>query len=250
MERIIGSVLDGHYYNDDGSRKKIGIYCQQIDRWILIDDYDMWITFKTAQALSSKLATTVYILSGNLQGMNNENCIEYSILNKTIFKRKNVADLIQNQTPTMKKVVDDNIVKVGLPEDFLSTDGHKKLEKMKKYVNFVNKCIYGVEICNSKNWIDNKTVAIVYHPKEWSDVITPYEHKSESDKSVFSEINGVLYFSNSVKEAKAEIKNLFQFYLDECLVSTNLVNVFYKVIKEKNPFSEYVYKTSNFYKTS
>ena len=81
-------------------------------------------------------------------------------------------------------------------------------------------------------------------------MITPYEHKSESDKSVFSEINSVLYFSNSVKEAKAEIKNLFQFYLDECLVSTNLVNVFYKVIKEKNPFSEYVYKTSNFYKTS
>jgi hypothetical protein len=76
--------------------------------------------------------------------MNNENCIEYSILNKTIFKRKNVADLIQNQTPTMKKVVDDNIVKVGLPEDFLSIDGRKKLEKMKKYVNFVNKCIYGI----------------------------------------------------------------------------------------------------------
>jgi hypothetical protein len=250
MERQIDTLLDSHYYNKDGSRKKNGIYCQQIDRWILIDDYDMWITFKTAQALSSKLATTVYILSEDIAEMDNMNCLNFSMNNKTIFKRKNVADLIQNQTPTMKKLVEGNIVEVGLPEDYKSGEGIRQLKKMKNYVNFVNKAVYAIEICNSKNWIDNKTVSTTYHPKEWSNVITPYEHKSDSDKSVFSEINSVLYFSDSVNEAKAEMQKLFEFYLDEFLVSTNLVNIFYKIIKEKNPFSEYISKKSDFYKST
>jgi hypothetical protein len=150
----------------------------------------------------------------------------------------------------MKKLVEGNIVEVGLPEDYKSGEGIRQLKKMKNYVNFVNKAVYAIEICNSKNWIDNKTVSTTYHPKEWSNVITPYEHKSDSDKSVFSEINSVLYFSDSVNEAKAEMQKLFEFYLDEFLVSTNLVNIFYKIIKEKNPFSEYISKKSDFYKST
>jgi predicted RNA-binding protein with TRAM domain len=250
MERQPDTLLDSHYYNSDGSRKKNGIYCQQIDRWILIDDYDMWITFKTAQALSSKLATTVYVLSEDIAGMTNLNCLNYSMMNKTIFKRKNVADLIQNQTPTMKKLVEGNIVEVGIPEDYKSGDGIRQLKKMKNFVNFVNKTIYGIEICNSKNWIDNKTVSTTFHPTEWSEVISAYEHRSESDKSVFSEVNRILYFADSVNDIKEQMQVLFQKYLDENLVSTNLVNIFYRILKEKNPFIEYIPKKSDFYKSS
>lgn len=236
MDRYFSNALENQYYNSNGSRKKNAIYCQQIDRYILIDDYDLWITMKTAQVLSSKLATTVYQLPENIEDMNNSNCMDYSIFNKTLFKRKNVADLIQNQTPTLKKLKSENIFKVGVPEDYKNEEGLLQLKKLKNYVDFTNKVIYATEFSNAKNWVDNKVIANMFYPQEWNDIISSYEDKTASGRSVFNEINTILYFSNTVEEARNKISAAFENAFDNNTVSFERVTVFYKIIKENNPF--------------
>ena len=236
MDRYFSKALENQYYNIDGSKKKSAIYCQQIDRYILVDEYDLWITMKTAQILSSKLATTVYQLPENIEEMNTVNCMDYSVFNKTLYKRKNTAELIQNQTPTLKKLSSENIIKVGIPEDYKTEEGSYQLKKLKNYVDYVNKVVYAVEFANARNWIDNKSIADALYPQEWNDIISSYKYKSESGTSVFNDINTILYFSNDVEEARNKIQKAFENALDDNDVSLDRVTVFYKFIKENNPF--------------
>ena len=238
MDRYFSNALERQYYNSDGTRKKNAIYCQQIDRYILVDEYDLWITMKTAQILSSKLATTVYQLPNDTEDMNNTNCMNYSIFNKTLYKRKNVADLIQNQTPTLKKLKTENISKVGVPEDYKSEEGWEQLQKLKDYVNFVNKNVYAIEFSKAKNWKDNKVIANMFYPQEWNEAISSYEDKTVSGKSVFNEITNILYFSDNVTEARMKMADAFENALDNNTVSFERVIVYYNIIKEPNPFKE------------
>lgn len=237
MDRIKGSLIDTYYYNSNDSLKKNAIYCQQIDRFILLDDYDVWITFKTANILSSKIATTVYLLPADANHLTNDNCINYTILNKTIFKRSNTADLIQSQTPTVKKLGSKNIIEADFPEDYKNPEGVYHIIKLKEYANFVNKIVFATEIANSKNWIDNKTISSSFFPDSWSDDISSYEVSShEQDRSIFNQINSILYFSNSIEEARNSMILFFHQSLVQNSLSASKLKWFYEIARESNPF--------------
>jgi hypothetical protein len=165
--------------------------------------------------------------------------MNYGIMNKTIHTRKNVADLIQNQTPTLKKISNKNIILLGVPEDFKNSDGEFYLTKLKTYADYVNRYIFGIEIINAKNWIDNKTVSNMFYPSDWNDVISSYEDKSDSGKSLFSELYSILYFSNTVEEADEKIYKIILDKLDKKLVSVLKINMFYDIVGVPNPFIEY-----------
>jgi len=236
MDRYFNNILDRQYYNKEGSRKKNAIYCQQIDRFILVDDYDFWITLKSAQVLSSKIATTVYQLPHDIGGMDNNNCTSYSIFDKTAFKRRNVADIIQNQTPTLKRLRTENIVKADVPEDYKHEEGLEQLKILKDYVNFVNKIVYATEFANAKNSLDNRLMANMFYSKEWNNTISSYEDKTSSGTSLFSDINTILYFASGIKDAKKKIRAAFENAFDNKTVTYDRSEAFYDMINEVNPF--------------
>ena len=235
MERKIDSELDIYYYSKN-DRKVNGIYCQQLDRWVLIDCYDIWITFKTAQTLSSKIATAVYILPENKIGMTNNNCMNYSIFDKTEMKRRNVSELLQNQTPTLKRLSSKNLIKAGLPEEFKDFEGLEYLQKLKQFTEYVNKIVYGIEICNARAWADNTTIPNTYFPNSWIENISTYHDRTNSKKGFFGDFYPILYFSNSIEEARQSINSLVLQNIDKKLIPQHVVSYFYGITEEPLPF--------------
>jgi hypothetical protein len=237
MDRKIGSLIDSYYYNENGSLKKNAIYCQQIDRFIVFDSYNSQMSFETANILSSKIASTVYLLPEEVTYMDNSNCINYTIFNKTVFKRSGVSDLIQSQTPTIKKLNPNNIIKMDVPEDYKNPEGISQLIKLKEYADFVNKYTFAIEIANSKNWKNNKYISETFFQKEWNNLLVTYEVDThEFDKSVYNEIKKILYFANSIDEARTDIYNFLFVALKNNTISFSLTEWFFSLANEPNPF--------------
>lgn len=215
--------------------KIIGIYCQAFDRWLLITEHDFWIALETAKVLSSKIATTVYIMPKS--ELTNDNCMDYMLINKTTEKRGMAADLISSQIPTLKVLNNsNNIMFAGLPEDYKHPAGKFALAKLKEYANFVHKYVTAAQLCNVLvNHQDNKTFSRDYLPKEWYDSVTSYGDRTKIDDGVLNEVKRILYFSNDIKEARVNITNILQ---KEYKKIDWIVDSFYEMIGEKHYFDK------------
>jgi len=238
MDRIKKKLIDTYYYNDSNVLKKTAIYCHQIDRFIISDDYDVWITFKTAKILSSKIASTVFILPKVDEEFNNETCISYSILNKTSHTRTNAPELITNQYPTLRHLhINENngIIRMDIPEDYKNPEGVQSLIKLKNYANFVNKYAYATEFVNALNSLDNKIVPETFFPKEWNEILFSYE-SLHSDKSLCNQIDDILFFANSEEEAKLLITKAFDEALRVKAITLQQIDWFFNLADDQNPF--------------
>lgn len=200
------------YIDDTGARKKNGIYCPVIDRWLLIDEYDHLITLETANCLSSKIATMVYVLPNNIGELNNENCLNYIIFDKTNEKKGRTSDLIQGQTPLVRKFNDTRqFLNRGYPEDFKTDDGMAILTKLKTYADFIQQMMYAIKICEvSINFYDNKTFSNMYFESSVIADVDPFFDKSDLEHGLLNSIKQVLYKSSTVEEATLKIKTLWE----------------------------------------
>jgi hypothetical protein len=215
--------------------RNYGIYCQNLDRWVLIDNTDFWIVLETAKVLSSKIATTVYVLPDC--ELNNDNCMNYMLIDKTSEKRGVAADLITSQLPTLKILSDiNNIAYAGTPEDYNSEEGKLSLKILKEYITFSHKYVTATMLCNIFiNHHDNKSFSKEYIPKEWVDAISTYGDRTDFDGGILSEIRRILYLSNTIKEAKYGISNTMQInYMTVPWIINNLFNL----LGEKNYFNK------------
>lgn len=212
MDRVPGSLIDINYYEINGRAKKYGIYCQVLDRWLLVDWFDPWITFKTAQILSSKIATTVFILPPDINGMTNSNCLNYTILDKTKITLASVSMLIRSQIPVMKtRLLTENIVEAGLPKDYNNPLEIDHIVKLKEYTDFVNRCVFAIEWSNAAiGFYDNKTFSQSFFPDEWLYQINTYQDRTKDPDGFFNQLRKILYHSNTIEEAKDQIKKMFE----------------------------------------
>jgi len=231
MQRNTIKIVDNMYYDEEGNRRTNGIYCQIFDRWLMLDDYDYWITLQTAQLLSSKIATTVYVLPKMSNGMTNDNCLEYMIFNKTAEKRGASADLITSQIPTVKVISDSSqVMHVGLPKEFDAGSRHDALIKLKEYAEYINRCVYALNLANTiVNYVDNKSFAETYLPNEWTENVTMYRDASKFEDGVIKEVKKQLYMSSSVDEARDNIKGVWEKDYNKVV---SLANEYYKFLDE------------------
>lgn len=199
------------YIDDTGARKKNGIYCPVIDRWLLIDEYDHHVTLETANCLSSKIATMVYVLPNNIGELNNENCLNYIIFDKTNEKKGRTSDLIQGQTPLLRKFNDTRqFLNKGYPEDFKTDEGIAVLYKLKTYAEFVHQIMYAIKICEvSINFYDNKTFSNMYFSENLLQGIAPCYDRSDLEHGLLNSIKQILYKSSTVDEATAKMLTLW-----------------------------------------
>jgi hypothetical protein len=231
MQRNTIKIVDNMYYDEEGNRRTNGIYCQIFDRWLMLDDYDYWITLQTAQLLSSKIATTVYVLPKITSGMTNDNCLNYMVFNKTAEKRGAAADLITSQIPTVKVLNDaTQLVEVGLPKEFDTGSRYDKLIQLKEYAEYVNRCVYALSLSNTiVNYVDNKTFAEQYLPNDWLNGVTLYRDATKFEDGVIKEVKKQLYMSNSVEEARDNIKGVWEKDYNKVVT---LANEYYKFLDE------------------
>lgn len=87
-----------NYFLSNSKHRGFGIYSLILDRFILVDDRDLMLVMKTANILLSKLQTLVYCLPAD-HPLTNDNCIDYSIHNKTNQKIATSAALVAGTYP-------------------------------------------------------------------------------------------------------------------------------------------------------
>lgn len=189
----------------------IGIYCQAIDRWIYIGDDNPHLALSAAMALSSKIATTVYVVPDDM-GVQNSSCLNYSIVDKTKHTRGGVSDLITSQIPTLRRLESADQVKlVGYPVDFIGGKARKALSELKEYVEFVVKTVVVAEEVNATyNHQDNKVIADRYFERGWTDAVEPYADRSNMRDGFNAEIRKILYNAMSLKSARDKIDRMWK----------------------------------------
>lgn len=218
-----------HFYKDSrGQRRKHGIFAPGLDRFILIDEYDVWSTLETAELLSSKLPTVAYFLPPTNFELTNENCITYTIFNKTKQRIGPSPISVARQNPQLKFLFDYNkIAFADTPEDYRTPDKLEMLRRLQEYAVFVHTVVYVIRLTetmfnpyNSKDFIEK------YHRPEWINDLKSKVDRSSTPKGVFFEIRHALYMSETVEEAESRILDLWKEHYHE---QQYMLHGFYKI---------------------
>lgn len=201
-----------HIYElPNGTHRKYAIFAPGIDRFILVDNYDLRSCLETAEILSSKLPTVSYVMPNLDFEINTDNCINYTIFNKTEQKYGIKSILITRQVPMNKFLLTkDTLSFEGIPADYDSEEGRKILEKLTNYAKFVHDRVYVLMTLETFMYLHNNANFInKYIPSSWSNDFLLKHDWSDADKGVVSEIRHALYISQSIEEAEERIKNIW-----------------------------------------
>lgn len=226
-------MFDKLYITTSGEHRKYGIYSPGLDRFILIDSNDVWVTLQTAELLSSKIPTVAYVLSDQAVDINNDNCINFSILSKTNQKIGPSTISIARQQPQLNFLNNNNIiVDSGLPVDFLSSEKQQYLVELKDFSMYVHKLSYVINILEaSYNSFNNKNFVNKYLPTEWH-TLEVCSDRSQSPISVFDAIRQDVYLGNSVVEINTLIK---QTWISHILEQGPVMARFYELLSQPVP---------------
>jgi len=208
------------------------IYSKGLDRFILLDNCDLTNTFHTAEILSSKIASTVYIINDPL--FTNDNCINFSIFNKTNEKVGYSPAVISKQTPLLRFIDNSNLRESGIPEDYKSN--MSAIKQLIEYANFVHEYVYAISLTEKiYNFDVNFNLINSLIPKEWMQGISYPADRSKLVEGIFKEIKSILYLSTSIEEASTMIDNL---WANNSVDQTWLRDGFYKILQKEIPASD------------
>lgn len=218
------------YHDDNGTRKKYAIYSPGLDRFLHVSDLDLWTTLETANIISSKIPTIVYVLSPDCDEMTNNNCLNYSLLNKSTQRIGSSNILVAKQNPIVKMLYPgDTIVNEGPHVDFKDNQGI--MEKLIVYINYVYTQTMAIRITevfynpfNSKGffttYISNDTTSKVTTTVDWS------------NSGIFAQIRNALYNSNTPNEANSEIIKIWRNNFEDI---GYMLEGYYKILNEPVP---------------
>jgi hypothetical protein len=201
------------YFTKVGDKNYNGMYAPGLDRWLLIDKYDFWVTFQAAQVLSSKIPIMVYILPPDLNGMNNVNCLNFGIFDKTKqIKLVTSPDLSFGQMPALRVLIGENQIRhFGPQADFISDERAAALTQLKDFASYIQECMYAALLCNaSTNYFGYREFAHTFIPEEWTKDLYLHSDRSDISQGVLHTIKNILYTSITITEAKDRISKLFE----------------------------------------
>ncbi len=227
MQQRFDNRLKYFYKDSQGNRRHYGIFCPGIDRFVLISDLDLWLVSDTAAILSSKIPTLVYVLPTDLNGITQENCIDYTIFNKTNQRVALSSILVARQNPLVKFLYDeDKIVSAGMPEDYKSNQA--PIKNIKEYAEGVFDRLAAINLTEAfYNPFNTKGFVETCVPAEWIKNFTPEADKSRLDTGIFLALKNVLYLSDSIKDADKQIVEVWKnFYYDVGY----LIEGYYKIL--------------------
>jgi hypothetical protein len=194
----------GHGFYSEKSASRYGIYSTGIDRFILIDKFDLWITLTTAKLLSSKIPTTVFCLKDDVPQYPAGDTLFLTIANKSVHQS-------ESQTPTLSRLGGTtSVIDAGPPIDYVSNEQIEMLARLQRYAEFVQKTLYAVKIANAIcNPDDHQFFASLLNPTVSDSLVARADH-TVTASGILQSIQHILYLSMDIKQATREIDLLWQ----------------------------------------
>jgi hypothetical protein len=222
------------YRDGAGARKRYGIFSPGVDRFLLVDYEDIWATLQTAEILSSKLPTMVFILSPVSKDINNNNCLDYTIFNKSKIRVSNSPMVVSRQHPDVKFLTAEDLVTyAGVSEDYNTPDGLLMLQRLKDYTNFVHDMVCALNITEViYNSREVANFSSSYLKKSWDNQFTSIADRSSLENGIFAELRHILYMSSTIEEAEARIIDVWK---NNSADQAHIMSGFYSMLKIKVP---------------
>lgn len=224
-----------HFYKDNlGNRRKYGIFAPGLDRFVFVDDTDHWMMLETAEILSSKLPTILYLLPTLDFDLNNDNCLNYTVYNKTQERVGHRLTSIARQNPLLLVLNENNkIVFEGMAEDYQSEGKQEILKRLQEYAHFALKQITAINITDAMlNHSSNRTFFEKY-AKNTDDIkFKTLADRSTISEGVLKEIRHAIYVSITIDEAREKITQL---WLDNYHEQEYLLSGYYRLLNEPIP---------------
>jgi len=230
--------ISRYYRTPNSETRKNGIYCPVFDRWLLIDHNDFWVTLDTAKVLSSKISSTVYILP-DVMHLDNSNCLNWGLFNKTSQRRENSSDLVRGQIPLLRKFNGDfmQFVDPGYPEDFKTPEGIEILHRLKNFAEVTHRYMYAAKLTQAiQSAYDMKSFGQELVDPGILNGLESFHGPTEYNQSFIKTIKNFFYHANSVEEAESKIRDFV--YLDNNHPAYRMrLKLFYEILEGK--FDEY-----------
>lgn len=193
-----------------GKKNANAIYAPGLDRFLLVDNFDLWLTMEVARILSSKIPTQVFLLGKDVPEFDNTNCFETTIIDKRKYVINGSNILTARQVPSLHVLMEpDSVANVGIPRDYQTGTHKKMLDNLKSYSLFVLRNIHAITIADSiKNITPFEDMIKTYLPDHIPDVKLPQD-QSVVPNGIKNEIKSILYQSQSVKEALERIETVW-----------------------------------------
>lgn len=184
------------------------LYSPGIERFFAVMGLDQFTSMEVAQILSSKIpAIVVFSIKENTAPFFSDNCHEYTVSDKNIFKNS-----YEIQTPRFKFLSIDGIEKTTeLPLDFQAErniENYKLFENLRKYAVFVANAWYAAKVTEiTHNLLPEKEYADSYFQEYLpSDFVANVDTSMGITKNgITSEIKKILYNCNSPAEALEQL---------------------------------------------
>jgi hypothetical protein len=204
MEKMLSA-----YYPGTDSSTHYALYAPAIERFLLIDKYNLFCFYRTAQVLSSKIKTVVIVLPGDkkVPNMNNQNCLEFG-LNHVKFQAEINSDAKQNPTVSFLHV-DSKIVKVRSPADFTTGGKKEKLTELQLFARFVNSCIHSIMLTA----VINQATDIKLEQQDYEAFYFNKPHEPTLETNVMN----ILLFANNIREAEDQLEQYWAKYIQKNL---------------------------------
>jgi len=205
------------------------IFSPGIDRFILVDTYDVWTVLETAKLLTSKIPTQVYVLGKNT-GPNatftNATCINYTFADKSNMKVMGSSIITARQTPLLAKInTVDAIVDEGYPTDYDSAEGRAMIAKLQDYARFCLRALYAAKFADACNNVKPATEFLDYFNPELGKIIRNSPDHTYSEYGMLRTIRTILYHADTVDIALSQIEQAMQDAPDQPLYRTKFYEI-------------------------
>jgi hypothetical protein len=220
----MNSYIENFYRSNN--KRKYSLYTPGYNRFLLVDDLDIWMLFETANIVSSKISTIVYMLPYEETDISNDNCLNYEITNLSSQKIAGTPLIFASQTPLIKSIFGDNVIKKNNEHLDILNDA-------KKYVDFVHLHSYALNYTEFfTNYENNYNFSKKYLDEELLDTFRPTHERSTLKQGIFFNIRKILYLSDSIDEAETKLHKLWK---DESADLPQLRELYFKILNKSQP---------------
>jgi hypothetical protein len=190
-------------------KNSYAIFSPGIDRFLIVDNYDLWIVYETGKVISSKVSNMVYVLDQDTPEMTNKTCLNFSTFHKKDEKGFGSPGIMTHrQSAALSKIPKDRVVETGWPLDFAQGERKDMLMKLQEYTLFSLRVIYAITLAvNFKNFFPEKEYLDVFFQGQFPEDFKSHYDTTTAEQGMISLIKTILYDANSVDDALASIHN-------------------------------------------
>jgi len=188
--------FDSFYGNQNSIQ--YGLFVPGIERFMLVDNLDLWSMFYAARLLSSKFQSIVFPINPIIQ-LENHTCLNYGI-------SRGIGFPMLGQVPVLKEMLEENeIHNYGFPRNELVRI--LKIVKEQEYCLFVLRAAQALKVVNAIYSNVNNDFYSVLFPE--LSKFTVINDETLIETGFAHTIEKILYLSENINQALVDIRKMF-----------------------------------------